>query len=108
MQANFSIEAGTDIYVSREQAGCNAPVDLTFQSVITAMPGVPRAVPRIVGRVYMEESLATVVGIADLAEIPIIKGKIPSKSGEALMGAGLARKWRSLSAMNSALPYTLL
>ncbi len=68
-QASISVAAGADLYVSRSQYGRNGPVSLNEIERIEKMPGVVRVVPRIVGRTYIGEELAVVVGIEDgLAE----------------------------------------
>ncbi len=83
-QASLSVAAGADLYISRSQYGRNGPVALTEAERIKAMPGVLRVVPRIVGRTYLGEELAVIVGI-DAPENSLAPDQL-------LLGRSLARR----------------
>jgi ABC-type lipoprotein release transport system permease subunit len=64
-QSASSIDDGADLYVSGTQFGRTVPVPLAAVERIAALPGVVRAVPRIVGRISLgdERHAAVVVGM---------------------------------------------
>jgi len=85
-----SVQAGADLYVARDQYGRNGPVSLDRIPELEKIPGVVRVVPRIVGRAYLGEDLAVIVGIDE----PGLLGGVqePLGFGQALMGEELARR----------------
>lgn len=91
-QADISVAAGADIYVAGEMYGRNGPVPLTLVPVIEKLPGVVKVVPRIVGRTYLGEELAVVVGIDSREDLALKKGRKIDVSGQALFGEALARR----------------
>lgn len=88
-----SVMEGADIYLTLDQNGKNAPVPLSLLDEIKKINGVVRVVPRIVGRTYLGDSLAVVVGIPSgelPASVVCVEGNTFSKRGEAVIGIGLA------------------
>ncbi|MBI5378602.1 MAG: FtsX-like permease family protein [Nitrospirae bacterium] len=96
-ESALAVHEGADFYVASDQFGKNAPIPLRYLEEFARIPGVERAVPRVVGRAYVNERLAVIVGLPP-ASIPpgagsILKGR-PLRDGarnEALIGAALAR-----------------
>ena len=91
-QATVSIAAGADLYVCRSQYGRNGPVALSEIERIEKMPGVIRVVPRIVGRTYLGEELAVVVGIDAISPVGITGSSPPPESNQILIGRSLAER----------------
>lgn len=89
-QAMISVESGADLYISREQYGQNGPVSLSLISELQKYPGVIKVVPRIVGRTYMGEELAVVVGIDNPDQLNPDSEIKPPSSSQALIGQSLA------------------
>ncbi len=89
-QSMISIESGADLYISREQYGRNGPVSLSLIPQLEKYPGVTKVVPRIVGRTYMGEELAVVVGIDNPGHLNPNGTVKPPASGQALIGKSLA------------------
>ena len=89
-----SVMEGADIYLTLDQYGKNAPVPLKYLPEVKKINGVMRVVPRVLGRTYLGDSLAVVVGIP-AGELPpsveCVEGKPFSSRGEAVIGVGLAR-----------------
>jgi ABC-type lipoprotein release transport system permease subunit len=91
-QAEISVAAGADIYVASEMYGRNGPVPLALVPEIEKLSGVVKVVPRIVGRTYLGEELAVVVGIDIDDDIAVSEGSKINGSGHALFGEVLARR----------------
>ncbi len=91
-QATVSVAAGADLYVTRSQYGRNGPVALTEIERIQAIPGVVKVIPRIVGRTYLGEELAVVVGIDGAKQSSKISGTVSQLNVDQLLIAeSLAR-----------------
>jgi ABC-type lipoprotein release transport system permease subunit len=96
-QSLISVEEGADIYVTMDYFGSNAPISLDYLERFRKMEGVTKAFPRIVGRTYFVNRLATIVGI--LSEnipksIHLAQGGIFRERGEVVIGKGLANEFR--------------
>ncbi len=91
-QSIMSVEAGADLYVSREQYGRNGPISLKMVERFEKIPGVMRVVPRIVGRTYLGEELAVVVGIDRFADFSPSRTEHPLDAEQAYFGSSLARR----------------
>ena len=91
-QAAVSVQAGADLYVTRSQYGRNGPVSLAEIDNIAAMPGVVKVVPRIVGRTYLGEELAVVVGMDYPDQQAVKEQETQLAMGEVLIGSTLASK----------------
>ena len=98
-EAELSIEAGADLYVSGEQLGRAAAIPFEMVSDIRAIEGVQHVSPRIVGNVTLgrNNEHAVVVGIP--AErfpesVNCIEGRLfsPHSVGELVVGSELARR----------------
>lgn len=89
-----SVTEGADIYLTLDQYGKNAPLPLKYLPEVKKINGVMRVVPRVLGRTYLGDSLAVVVGIP-AGELPpsveCVEGKPFSSRREAVIGVGLAR-----------------
>ena len=62
-QSLISVEEGADIYVTMDYFGSNAPISLDYLDRFRKMEGVTKVFPRIVGRAYFANRLATIVEI---------------------------------------------
>jgi ABC-type lipoprotein release transport system permease subunit len=89
-QSAISIDAGADLYISTAQYGRNGPINIEKVEEFSKIPGVVKVVPRISGRTFLGEELATVVGI----DAPDFTGKRHKAltTGEVLMGRSLAKR----------------
>lgn len=89
-----SVTEGADIYLTLDQYGKNAPVPIRYMDDIKKVDGVMRAVPRVIGRIYLGDSLSMVVGIPDDAlpsSVECVDGRPFKDRGEAVIGIGLAK-----------------
>ncbi|HMK52726.1 MAG TPA: FtsX-like permease family protein [Thermodesulfobacteriota bacterium] len=96
-QSLVSIEEGADIYVTEDYFGSNAPISLDYVGRFKKMEGVTKVFPRIVGRAYFTNRLATLVGIfpENLPEsIRLSQGTMFHEKGDVIVGEGLAREFR--------------
>jgi ABC-type lipoprotein release transport system permease subunit len=97
-QARQSVENGADIYVTLDEFGRDAGPDLELARVLSAVRGVERVVPRIVGRVLLGDEAAVVVGIGVGAPAEAAPFVSPSEAARELrpyqmfLGASLARQ----------------
>lgn len=95
-QSLISVEEGADIYVTSDYFGSNAPISLDYLEGFRTMDGVTRAYPRIVGRTYFVNRLATIVGILPEnipKSIRLAQGTMFREKGEVLVGEGLAKEF---------------
>lgn len=90
----ISVSEGADIYVTLDQYGKNAPVPLRYLDDIEKINGITKVMPRIIGRTYLGDRLAVIVGIP-LEGLPpsveCVEGSPFTRRGEAIIGVGLAR-----------------
>ncbi len=95
-QSLISVEEGADIYVTSDYFGSNAPISLDYLEHFRRMDGVTKVFPRIVGRTYFANRLATIVGILP-ENIPqsvrLAEGRMFKEKGEVVMGKGLAKEF---------------
>jgi ABC-type lipoprotein release transport system permease subunit len=89
-----SVNSGADVYCAWTAFGRNAPMPREKLDALRKLPGVERAVPRIVGQVELGGELPVVVGIP--LEVlrehpPEIDGELPQTSEGVLIGCELAR-----------------
>jgi ABC-type lipoprotein release transport system permease subunit len=96
-QSLISVEEGADIYVTMDYFGSNAPISLDYLDRFKKMDGVTKVYPRIVGRTYFVNRLATIVGILPEnipKSIHLSKGGTFRERGEVVIGKGLAKEFR--------------
>ena len=97
MKTQYSavLREGADAYVTRDNFGSNAPIELSAADRFKEIPGIIKVVPRIVGRTYGEGKFVAVLGI-DSAEIPraiqVIQGRMPAAKGEVILGWRVAER----------------
>ncbi len=89
-QSALSIDAGADLYITSAQYGRNGPISLEKVKEFSEIPGVVKVVPRISGRTYLGEELATVVGIDSPNFFSNRQEQLAT--GEVLMGRSLAER----------------
>ncbi|MDR4508093.1 MAG: FtsX-like permease family protein [Candidatus Brocadiaceae bacterium] len=91
-QSLVSVEEGGDLYLTFDEFGRNAGVPLKYLDEIGAIFGVKKAVPRIIGRGYLKNKLAVIVGI-EKADIPrsfsCITGRVFEHANEVIVGQDL-------------------
>jgi len=95
-QSLISVEEGADIYVTMDYFGSNAPISLDYLERFKKMDGVTKVFPRIVGRTYFVNRLATIVGILPEnipSSIHLAQGSVFREKGEVIIGKGLAREF---------------
>jgi ABC-type lipoprotein release transport system permease subunit len=96
-QSLISVEEGADIYVTSDYFGSNAPISLEYLDRFRKMEGVVKVFPRIVGRTYFVNRLATIVGILPEnlpKSIHLAQGRMFREKGEVMVGKGLAQEFR--------------
>lgn len=89
-----SVMEGADMYLTVDQYGKNAPVPINYLDDVKKINGVMRAIPRVIGRMYLGDRLAMVVGIPHKelpSSVECIDGRPFNGPGEAMIGVGLAR-----------------
>jgi ABC-type lipoprotein release transport system permease subunit len=98
-QAEDSVAAGADLYVTGERFGSAAPLPLAAAERIAAIPGVESAVPRIVGevRLGLRDESAVLVGLPAGRAPPgasLVAGRMPEDAAviELAFGSELARR----------------
>jgi ABC-type lipoprotein release transport system permease subunit len=95
-QSLISVEEGADIYVTMDYFGSNTPISLDYLDRFRKMEGVTKVFPRIVGRAYFANRLATIVGIFPEnppKSIRFAQGRMFRERGEVVVGEGLAREF---------------
>ena len=93
-QSLISVEEGADIYVTLDHYGSNAPIPLHYLPRFQRLEGVSKAFPRVVGRTYVADRLATIVGIPPeeiSSSIRLAQGKVLREKGEVVIGKALAK-----------------
>jgi len=96
-QSLISVEEGADIYVTMDYFGSNAPISLDYLDRFRKMEGVTKVFPRIVGRAYFANRLATIVGIFPenlTKSIRLARGRMFRETGDVIVGEGLAKEFR--------------
>lgn len=91
-QSRISVTEGADIYVTMDMFGRNGVIPIEMAEAMKQIPGVTKAVPRAIGRIYIGGKLAVLLGITDdekPSSMNFIKGSLP-KTGEIVIGKGLA------------------
>ena len=92
-QSLTSVEAGADLYLTFDEFGRNAAIPLKYLDEIKKIFGVTKAIPRIIGRGFLQNKLAVIVGInkENLPEsISCISGRIFKSPNEVAVGCELA------------------
>jgi len=92
-QSLISVNAGADLYLTYDEFGRNAAVPLKYLDEIKKIFGVTRVVPRIIGRGFLQNKLAIIVGInqEDVPEsISCVSGRLFENSHEVVVGYELA------------------
>lgn len=92
-----SVAEGADIYLTLDQYGKNAPVPVKYLDEVRKITGVVKAVPRVVGRMYLGDRLAMVVGIpfdSIPPSVECVEGRLFKEPKEAIIGTGLAKHFK--------------
>jgi ABC-type lipoprotein release transport system permease subunit len=92
-QFKSTLKQGGDVYVTRDNYGSNAPIELDIIEQIRNIQGVTHVVPRIIGRAYVKGKFLAVLGTAPISfpsSVGIIKGRKPKAKGEVLLGQKVA------------------
>ncbi|MDR4503411.1 MAG: FtsX-like permease family protein [Candidatus Scalindua sp.] len=92
-QSLGSVEESADLYVTFDEFGRNSAVPLKYLDEVKDIFGVKKVVPRIIGRCYLQDKLAVIVGI-DKEHLPestsLISGRIFENVNEVVVGSELA------------------
>ncbi len=96
-QSQASVKAGADLYLTFDEFGRNSAIPLKYHGEIKKIFGVKRAVPRIIGRAFLQDKLAVIVGI-DKEDVPesatCISGRTFERPNEVVVGQELASHFR--------------
>lgn len=110
-EAQASVAAGADLYVTGERFGRTVPVPLAAIETVRAVPGVTDVAPRIVAAIRLGRDAvpAVLVGLPSQrfpAEVSILDGRLPKGGArnELAIGSQLARRL-ALHAGSSILPF---
>ncbi len=91
------LREGADVYVTRDNFGSNAPIELSVADRFKEIQGVARVVPRIIGRTYAQGKFLAILGI-DSGQLPpaihVTRGRKPMTKGEVMLG------WRAAQYLN--------
>lgn len=93
-QSLISVNAGADLYLTYDEFGRNAAIPLKYLGEIKKIFGVTKAIPRIIGRGFLQNKLAIIVGInkEDVPEsISCVSGRIFENPNEVVVGYELAK-----------------
>ncbi|CAG1769799.1 hypothetical protein BAC3_00560 [uncultured bacterium] len=96
-QSLISVNAGADLYLTFDEFGRNAAIPLKYLDEIKKIFGVKKAIPRIIGRGFLQNKLAVIVGInrEDIpASVSCISGRIFENVNEVVVGHELARHFK--------------
>lgn len=96
-QSLTSVNAGADLYLTFDEFGRNAAIPLKYLDEIKKIFGVKKAIPRIIGRGFLQNKLAVIVGInrEDIpASVSCISGRIFENVNEVVVGHELARHFK--------------
>lgn len=96
-QSLISVEEGADLYLTLDEFGRNAAIPLTHLDEIKNIFGVTKVIPRIIGRGFLQNKLAVIVGInkEDIPKsISCIFGRVFEHAHEVVVGSELAKHFR--------------
>jgi len=96
-QSLVSVKAGADLYLTFDEFGRNAAIPLKYLDEIKKIFGVTKAIPRIIGRAFVQNKLAVIVGInkEDIPEsISCISGRMFEHPNEVVVGCELANHFK--------------
>jgi ABC-type lipoprotein release transport system permease subunit len=96
-QSLISVNAGADLYLTFDEFGRNAAIPLKYLDEIKKIFGVKKAIPRIIGRGFLQNKLAVIVGInrEDIPDaVSCISGRIFENVNEVVVGHELARHFK--------------
>lgn len=93
LQSQTSVKEGADLYLTFDEFGRNAAIPLKYLDEIKEIFGVTKVVPRIIGRGFLQNKLAVIVGV-DRENLPVsvpsISGRVFEKANEVVVGHELA------------------
>lgn len=96
-QSLISVKASADLYLTYDEFGRNSAIPLNYLDKIKKIFGVTKAIPRIIGRGFLQNKLAVIVGI-DKEDLPdsvsCISGRIFDNANEVVVGHELAKHFR--------------
>lgn len=88
------LKEGADVYVTRDNYGSNAPIEMSVSERLMEIPGVTRVVPRIIGRAYAHGKFLAVFGISSTfmpRSIQMVEGRKPETRGDVIIGQRAAK-----------------
>lgn len=93
-QSLISVKEGADLYLTFDEFGRNSAIPMKYLDEIKKIFGVTKVIPRIIGRGFLQNKLAVIVGLnkEDIPEsISCISGKVFENPNEVVVGHELAR-----------------
>lgn len=93
-QARGAVASGADVLCTWDRFGRDAPIPAEALAELAALPGVERAVPRIIGRLSLGPEVVMAVGLPllEVGRFAVdVEGHAPQEPGEILIGRELAR-----------------
>ncbi|MCF6157480.1 MAG: ABC transporter permease [wastewater metagenome] len=96
-QSLISVGESADLYLTYDEFGRNAAVPLKYLDEIKKIFGVTKAIPRIIGRGYLQNKLAVIVGIRreDIPpSVSCISGRVFEHAHEVIVGYELANHFQ--------------
>ena len=94
LQSHASVKNGADLYLTFDEFGRNVAIPLKYLDEIKEIFGVTKVVPRIIGRGFLQNKLAIIVGV-DRENLPVsvssISGGVFEKANEVVVGPELAK-----------------
>lgn len=96
-QSLVSVKEGADLYLTFDEFGRNAAIPLKYLDEIKKIFGVTKAIPRIIGRGFLQNKLAVIVGInkEDIPKsITCISGRIFENANEVVVGHELKEHFK--------------
>lgn len=94
-EALAAVGSGADVYCVWDRFGRESPMPAEHLQTLAAIPGVVRAVPRVIGRTVLGDGFVVVVGVPLTAlrdENPAVEGALPDTGAGVLVGHELAHE----------------
>ncbi|MCJ7593835.1 MAG: ABC transporter permease, partial [Desulfobacterales bacterium] len=80
-----------DVYITGDNYGSNAPIDLEVIEHLQRIQGVTQVVPRVIGRTYVKGKFLAILGIDPgyiPASIRLAEGRAHKAKGDVIIGRG--------------------
>ncbi len=88
-QYTTTLNQAGHVYVTRDNYGSNAPIELEMIERLKEIQGVTKVVPRVIGRTYVKGKVLAILGI-DPEHMPssirLFRGRAPGGDGDVIIG----------------------